>query len=158
MVCALAGCSSRPSTPLQQAAASGNAEEVRALLARGAKVDDEAPGAFTALVWAARKGSPEVVKLLLGAGADPSRRAGGTGWTTLQHAVHKGRADNVALLLAASTVRAADRNEALVMAAGYGSASMVRLLLASGADPRAEAEGTPALRNAVGGAWDIDWS
>jgi ankyrin repeat protein len=154
MLCALAGCVPRPATGLQRAAAAGNAEEVRRLLSSGTKVDDEAPGAFTALVWAARQGSPETVKLLLDAGSDPSRRAGVNGWTSLQHAVHKGRADNVAMLLGSRSFAAADRNEALVMAAGYGSAPMVRLLLASGADPK----GDRALRNAVGGAHDIDWS
>ena len=158
MLCALAGCVPRPATGLQRAAASGNAEEVRRLLSSGTRVDEEGPGAFTALVWAARQGSPETVKLLLDAGADPRRRAGVNGWTSLQHAVHKGRADNVAVLLGSGSFAAADRNEALVMAAGYGSAPMVRLLLASGADPRAESKGTRALPNAVGGAWDIDWS
>ena len=149
-------CFPAPATDLQRAAASGNLPELRRLLDGGAKVDDEAPGAFTALVSAAREAPSESVRLLLDAGADPLRRAGVNGWTSLQHAAHKGRTDNVALLLGAASFPAADRNDALVMAAGYGNPGMVRVLLAGGADPRAEAKGARALPNAVGGAWDID--
>lgn len=156
MLAVFGGCFPSASTPLQKAAVSGNLEEMRRLLSSGTKVDEESPGAFTALVWAAREGPPEAVQVLLDAGADPTRRAGVNGWASLQHAVHKGRAANVELLLGTGRFSEADRNEALVMAAGYGNPGMVKSLLASGADPRADSKGARALPNAVGGAWDID--
>jgi ankyrin repeat protein len=152
----LTSCGARPSTPLARAAVEGRLGEMRELLADGAAVDATDPAGFSALLWAAREGPPEAVEALLEAGADPTRRAGGNGWTSLQHAVHRGRSEAVTALLATGRFAQADRDEALVMASGYGSPGMVRALLASGADPRARSKGAGALGNAVGGAWDID--
>ena len=57
-------------TPLQTAAAFGQAEVVKELLAKGAKVNYTATSQYTPLMLAARHGHTEVVKQLLEAGAD----------------------------------------------------------------------------------------
>lgn len=57
---------------LCSSAAGGDLEAVRALLARGAQVNEVVGTEGTALHWAARMGRREVVELLLEAGADVS--------------------------------------------------------------------------------------
>ncbi len=56
-------------TPLHEAAANGKADEVKRLLAAGAKVEALSPGLHTPLHEAAEGGHLEVVELLLEAGA-----------------------------------------------------------------------------------------
>ncbi len=71
-------------TALKFAAARGLAEEVRTLLRHGAKVDDPNDAPQTALMLAVRSGRLEVVKMLVEAGADLSRRSSlswANGWT-----------------------------------------------------------------------------
>lgn len=55
---------------LSTAAARGNPEIVRVLLARGADVDGRDAGGGTALIWACNGGFVECARLLLEAGAD----------------------------------------------------------------------------------------
>ena len=115
----------------------------------------------TPLIGAIREGTPNAIRSLLDAGANPNAadRTSRT-WTVLMHAIHQGRDEVVDLLLE----RGADPNgvsgngkTALMMAAGYGHASIVEALLTAGADPRTEApDGTTALGMAVGGVVDID--
>jgi len=50
------------------------AELVKDLLSRGAEVDLANQLGETALMWAARRGNPKCVEVLLEAGADPKRR------------------------------------------------------------------------------------
>lgn len=61
-------------TPLHYAAAQEESRIVELLLARGVKVDAESPNRTTPLMMAAGYGSEEAVRLLLKAGADPTRR------------------------------------------------------------------------------------
>jgi len=164
-VLAATGCNfPRPDTPLAQAAAAGEADEVRRLLAAGANVDERDRTGFTALIWAARRGETESVQLLLAAGADPDLHDGYVnGWTPIMHALHKGQTETVRVLLAAGAdpnVPANGGYTPLLMAAGYGNADAVTALLAAKADPRAQAGGETPLTAAVGGSWDIDnaWS
>jgi hypothetical protein len=154
----IAGCRTKPETPSSAAAAEGRLEDLEALLARGADADAPDASGMTPLIWAAREGRTNVVKALLAAGADPMKPAGVNGWTPLEHAIHKGQNGSAALLLEAGSHRPGELDESLVMAAGYGNAEIVRALLAEGADPRAKAGGATALANAVGGAWDVDYS
>jgi ankyrin repeat protein len=161
MLWILAGCRTRPGTPLTEASAGGDLEQVRALLAAGAKADHQASSGYTALMGAARAGQIEVIEALLEAGADPDiHDTAVNAWTALIHAIHKGQNDAALLLMnRGADVNAKGRHglTALMMAAGYGNAEMVRALLAHGADPSAEMPGgLSALSNAVGGAWDID--
>ena len=77
---------SKGSTPLALAVMGGHSETAGLLLARGAKVDAPAAEGLSALHWTAGQGSdPEMLKLLLAAGADP-RRATPYGSTPLHAA------------------------------------------------------------------------
>ena len=79
-------------------------------------------------------------------------------WTPLMHAIHKNQPASVDALLAAGAKvnRESGRTTALIMAAGYGYADIVRVLLSAGADPRLAAAGTTALEAAVVGSADSD--
>jgi hypothetical protein len=151
----MGGPRSTPS-PLRAAAASGDAAEVRRLLAAHADPNGaESPG-WTPLGIAARGGHVEVVRTLLEAGADPDRRDDtGNHWTPLVHAIHKHRNAAVRALLdggAKVDERMGCGATALIFAAAYGNAEVVRELLARGADPYLEAAGgATALSNAAGG-------
>ena len=87
-------------TPLHLAAFFGRTDAVAALLRHGAEVDAVGTGWMvgTALHSAAAARHPEIVGLLLDAGADPDRRQA-TGWTPLHSAAHNGDADSVERLL-----------------------------------------------------------
>lgn len=61
----------RSAASLQQAAAYGETDEVRRILALGGEVDARGPAGHTALTLAAQEGHADVVALLLEAGANP---------------------------------------------------------------------------------------
>lgn len=63
-----------PSWPINQACWNGHSEVVEILLNAGAKVDHPEGEGFTALIIAAMKNRPQLVKQLLKAGADPEYR------------------------------------------------------------------------------------
>jgi ankyrin repeat protein len=153
---AAGACVPRPQTPLTQAASRNDAAAVRRLLDDGHK-PDEGGDSWTALIWASRTGSLDVIKLLLDSGADMNL-PGPTGdnWdaTPLQHAILERQAAAVRLLLD----RGADPNRGagagtltpLLLAAGDTDPSFVSLLLAHGADPTIEGEnGVTPLSRAV---------
>ena len=117
-------------------------------------------GPMPPIIGAARDGNVALLEQLLASGADPNVRAGVNGWTPLMHAVHKNQPGSVRVLLAHGA-RPDERGgagvTALIMAAGYGYADTVKLLLDAGASPYLKAEnGTDALHAAIGGAADID--
>ena len=88
---------------------------------------------------AAHSGHPDVVRLLLDAGADPNRSIPGMP-TPLQAAAEGGHADVVGLLLGAGAdvnMRGLGGATALHAAAQGGTIETVRLLLEAGADPSA---------------------
>lgn len=113
------------------------------------------------LIAAAREGDVERLEALLAAGGDPNRPDGRfTGWTPLQHAVHKRQLEAARVLLdrgARVDEHRVPGATALIMSAAYGDTPMVRLLLSRGANPRAEAPGgVTALSNASGGGFLFD--
>jgi ankyrin repeat protein len=163
----IAACQRQPNSPLTRAAVirvgQGSLEtpaeiaEVRAVLSAGAEVNASDGGGLTALMWAAREGRLETMKILLDAGADANLTDSAVNnWPALIHAIHKGQSKAALLLLA----RGADPNgkggngtSALSFAAGYGATEIVKALLERGADPRADG----VFENAVGGTADIDY-
>jgi ankyrin repeat protein len=112
------------------------------------------------LVTAARDGDVRTIRLLCERGADPDQPSGGNDWTPLVHAIHKNQPGSVAALLeaGASVDRATPSGMTpLMMAAGYGYADIVKVLLAHRANPRVrDAEGGAAVDYALTGMTDID--
>jgi hypothetical protein len=121
---------------LIQAAAAGQAEAVRSLLAQGAPVDSKDAFEWTALHLAAAGGWTDVAALLLDRGADPNARAR-FDMTPLHWAAMRGRAE-VAGLLTRRGARADARN-AYGMTALHLAADnkVVAVLVTAGADVNA---------------------
>jgi len=154
---AVGACTQRPDTPLTQAAARNDVVALRQLLADGHKADERGDS-WTALIWASRSGSIEAIKLLLDSGADinlPGSTEDNWDATPLQHAILQRQPAAVRLLLD----RGADLNRGagpgksltpLLLAAGDTDPSILKLLLAHGADPTVEDEhGATPLSRAV---------
>ncbi len=122
-----------------QAARAGDVERLRALLARGAKVDARDGNDDTALTWAAAGGHQDAARALLEAGADPDVRQY-EGATALMLAADRGHLGVVEALVE----HRADLNlkhpqehiSALDFAARAGHQQIVGFLDASGASWR----------------------
>ncbi|HVC08853.1 MAG TPA: ankyrin repeat domain-containing protein [Elusimicrobiota bacterium] len=118
-----ASASAQGLTPLMAAAQAGDANQVAALLAGGAKVDAANAEGSTALVFAAQAGSLPAVKLLLAAGAPG---AGPAAYKALMLSAAYGRQDVESYLLAQGFPAAGPMTEAVVALArreGYLEAS-----------------------------------
>lgn len=117
----------------------GNAEVVRAMLARGAKVDARDDQDDTALTWAAVEGKAEVVRALLEAGADPDLRQY-EGATALMLAADRGYLEVVQALVDAradlNLKHPGEHISALDFAARAGHNEIVDFLDESGASWR----------------------
>lgn len=151
-------CDQGPKTPLGRAAARNDVAALQRLLGEGHK-SDERGGSWTPLIWAARAGSVDAIKVLLESGADINL-AGPTGddWdaTPLQHAILERQPGAVQLLLdrGADVTRTTSRSLApLFLAAGDTNPTIVMSLLAHGADPKVEDEhgATPLTRAVAAG-------
>lgn len=90
-------------TPLHYAATGAHLDIMNTLLERHAYIDAESPNGTTPLMMAAQYGSPQAVKLLLEAGADPRLR-NQLGLSALDFAQRASRVDAVELL--AEAIRA----------------------------------------------------
>ena len=149
-------------SPLMTAARTGDAAIVEALLDHGADVNAvTAKTRSTALMWALAAPHPDIVRLLLGRGADPTRETA-AGFTTLMFAARNGDvAMGRALIDAGVDVNApgSDGTHALPFAIIAGQAAFARFLLDEGADPNQGTGGVTALHAAAGGvgAWLGDW-
>jgi cytohesin len=150
-------------TPLILASRAGHLEAARALLEGGASVHvkDELPlwnregGSFgqTALGYVARADRPELVSLLLDAGAYPDARDE-RGVTPLIRAAYGGKAEIIRRLLAAGAeVRSPARDEegrtALEAAAMWGDPDVYRTLRDAGAEAGRPDKRPEALRFAA---------
>jgi ankyrin repeat protein len=88
-------------TPIMTCASSGNLDAVRLLVARGADVKAKEPSENQdALMWAAAERHPNVVRLLVDAGANPQAHTK-RGFTALHFAAREGDSESVRQLLAA---------------------------------------------------------
>lgn len=155
------GCTDAPVVPLALVAARNAVGTVRQLLLDGHDPNERDSNGLTPLMWAARTGAVDAMKALLDAGADPNARDVRNGWTPLIHAIHKQHTGAVRLLLerGVDPNRSAHMLTPLMMAAADADPTIVKLLLAHGADPKARGiGGSTALSQAVsGGAMsDID--
>jgi ankyrin repeat protein len=164
-------------TVLMTCARAGKAEAVHALLTHGARVNaSEMAHQQTALMWAAAESHPDVVGLLIEAGADlrarskiypetvvgeDTQRAGreelsytvlAGGMTPLLFATRAGDVESARLLIAAggdAGDRLPDGTTALVLGAFSGRGEVSALLLDKGADPDDMGSGYTALHAAV---------
>jgi ankyrin repeat protein len=149
-------------TPLHRAVREGHIDTVRLLIAKGATVDARTIGHnSTPLDEAVERDDPDLVRVLLRAGADPNRahalsvavqwgrpelirllRARGADLKAhphlLESAVTFGRKDMVELILGSGIILTDSENRgmpALVRAAQMGRTDLVGLLLDKGVDP-----------------------
>jgi outer membrane protein assembly factor BamB len=116
---------------LRLAARSGDLEEVQRLVTRGVTVDSADRWGTTPLLLAAGQNEVEVVRYLLGKGADPSAREKFFGMSALDMALWKGAPDfAVARLLLAGGAK--DRISALGLALGQEDVSLAKAAAESG--------------------------
>ncbi len=143
----------RGRTLLHQAVAQGDMPLARELLMRGADVNAAARFGETPLHLAAAANRPEMIELLLGAGASMEARDAVAGNTPLHLAATLGRAEATAALVAGGAdVNAAgpQGQRALHIAVGVNHLEVVGQLLAAGADPNSRTQlGTTALSRAA---------
>jgi ankyrin repeat protein len=136
------GANPRPTNALELAAANGNVETLRALLAAGADPDKKSQGlGTTPLMWAAQMGHPEAVGLLLAHGANPNLVETLNQSTALMQAAASERADPSivkALLEANADISPVDdeNTTALGWAIRRGNPDVIQLLAARESGPR----------------------
>lgn len=123
---------------LTAAAVYGNVENVRRLLSHGARVDTRAtPNQFTSLILATWRQDPKLVKMLIGAGADPNAQdaRGATALMWSSYSDYADPATTQALIEAGAKVDAHNQagETAMTWARKRGDTAIVRLLLARGA-------------------------
>ncbi|PNP53232.1 hypothetical protein THARTR1_06249 [Trichoderma harzianum] len=149
-------------TLLSRAAESGDKETVQMLLATG-KVDVNARDGEhqeTPLIWAARKGHKDIVKLLLDAGADVNVKEQDLGETALTLAIESGHETTVqALLDKGANVHHRDHSDhtPLFTASWQNSETVMKLLLDRGVDVNARNEDaqTPIFMTCAYGTVEI---
>ena len=141
-----AGVTSAPPLPsperlqdlLFEAARLGRDDMVAALIQAGAQLEAEDERGHTALILASYHGHESNTALLLSLGARPDGAAGTVGNTALMGVAFKGYL-SIADMLIAAGAEVNRRNRGgqtpLMMAALFARHDMIRLLLASGADP-----------------------
>jgi ankyrin repeat protein len=136
------------STELFIAAQAGDLEQLNNLLQSGADGNASNDEGLTVLMMAAANGHIQIVKELIKSGANVNA-ADKLGWTALMKAIYnydqdKGFPEIVSELIDAGAdieTQIAYGTRPLMLAAGYGQAGVIDVLLAAGADVRAQNEG-----------------
>ncbi len=108
-------------TPLHYAASGGHVPVIAHLLDHSAYIDAESPNGTTPLMMAAMYGSPEAVKELIQAGADPTIK-NQLGLTALDFAVRGQRANSIELMQAGLLRWAARQKRSVPGASGISGA------------------------------------
>lgn len=99
-------------TPLHYAASGGHVAVIAHLLEHSAYIDAESPNGTTPLMMAAMYGSPEAVKALIQAGADPTLK-NQLGLSALDFAVRGKRSNSIELMHAGLARWAARQNRSV---------------------------------------------
>ncbi len=141
------------STELFNSALAGDLPQVRSLLQSGADCNTSNEEGATALMAAASIGRLDIVEALIESGANVNA-TDARGWTALMKAIYnydldRGFPEIVSALVAVGAdieTRIAYGTRPLMLAAGYGQAGVIEVLLKSGADVRAENEGGRTAR------------
>jgi ankyrin repeat protein len=119
---------------------SGDSEAVRLFLDAGFSASAVDPKGIPLLSHAVRSQFPEIVEMLLDAGADVNGVSGDRGYSPLMDAVQKGDVAMVELLLrrgANTELKSKDGQTALIICAGRGDVPMAKILIANGSNPTA---------------------
>lgn len=141
------------STELFNAVLAGDLANVRSLLQSGADSNSCNDEGETALMLAAGLGKLEIVNALIESGAN-IHATDARGWTALMKAIYnhdldRGFPEIISALISAGAdieTRIAYGTRPLMLAAGYGQAGVIDVLLAAGVDIRAENEGGRTAR------------
>ncbi len=118
--------------------AAGDSESARLFIDAGYDPDMKDARGNPLLTIAVRSQFPEIVGILLEAGADVNRLSGDRGYSPLMDAAQKGDLAIVEILLshgADPNIRSRDGQTALILSAGRGDVPMCRALVKRGADP-----------------------
>ena len=149
-----------PPSPIADAAMKGDLTTVRALIARGAKVNDAQGDGMTALHWAAERGDSAMTAVLIRAKANVGATTRIGDYTPLHVAAKGGRSPIVRALLRAESdanARTSSGATALHFAAAAGDTMSIAALLARGVDANArenEWQQTPLIFAAANGRND----
>eukprot|EP00727_Mastigamoeba_balamuthi_P000406 m51a1_g10362 hypothetical protein (1828) ;mRNA; r:59099-68626 len=151
-------------TPLKAAVAAGRLDLVQCLLAaKGLRLDDvprdtsySTGAAYPPLVQACEAGSLEMVRALVGAGADLNAR-GASDLTPLLMAVEKGRLDVIEELVAhgAKINGKAGERVPLALAVKRGAKDIAALLVNAGAELNGRPDSCPLALACEQGAFDV---
>jgi ankyrin repeat protein len=137
-----------PTSELFSAIEAGNFHAVSALLQGGADANARDAEEMTPLMVAASLGHLEIVETLVEQGANVNAK-NTLGWTALMKAIYnyeqdRGFPEIISLLVEAGSeieTEIAYGTRPLMLAAGYGQAEVIDVLLAAGADVTARNEG-----------------
>ncbi len=124
-------------TKLAAAVEANDLKRAQALLAEGAKPDGIGYRSENALNVAVERGTPEMVKLLLDAGANPNAKVSYSMTTPFLNAAERGKTEIAAAMLAAGAkINSTDHrgNTAYAIAVAAGNKPLADLLLNNGAD------------------------
>ena len=124
-------------SPMASAAQSKDRDAVRALLKKGADVNEAQGDGTTALHWAAMNGDAEMAQMLVTAGANVRATTRLGDYTPLFLAARGGYSDVVKVLLAAGAdvkARTSNGTTALMMAAASGDTRTLTSLVENGAE------------------------
>jgi len=117
---------------------SGDAEAAKLFIDAGFSASTVDSKGIPLLSHAVRSQFPEIVGMLLDAGADINEVSGDRGYSPLMDAVQKGDVAMVELLLrrgAHTELKSKDGQTALILCAGRGDVPMAKILIANGSDP-----------------------